>query len=237
MKNNKLIKVVLIASLLGSNAVMAESDYPATDFQPKVLYSDSDYKHSSDAPASASDKSVSKSAAVESSDSNYPATSYQPKVLYTDDSYKHTSEAPSAGSRSVKSTASSSSAASAAVEVVQTEKAASSNFSYIGLIALAIAGFFIYNKKAGVGKSQSSSADSYAAAVVNLGDVEGSTGVEKYLNKLADVNKTGVAKYLEKQTSVPSTGVAKYMAKQIVKDREVAASRATGVEKYLRDKG
>lgn len=234
MKNNKLIKVVLIASLLGSNAVMAESDYPATDFQPKVLYSDSDYKHSSEAPASAADKSASKSASVESSDSNYPATNYQPKVLYSDDGYKHSSEAPRAAGSS-KSSATSS-AASAAVEVVQTEKAASSNFSYIGLIVLAVAGFFIYNKKAGVGKSQSSSAGSYAAADYSS-DVEGSTGVEKYLNKLADVNKTGVAKYLEKQTSAPSTGVAKYMAKQIVKDREVAAARATGVEKYLRDKG
>lgn len=236
MKNNKLIKVVLIASLLGSNAVMAESDYPAADFQPKVLYSDSDYKHSSEASASASDKSASKSASSESSDSNYPATNYQPKVLYSDDSYKHSSEAPRATGSSVKSAASSSSAASAAVEVVQTEKAGSSNFSYIGLIVLAIAGFFIYNKKSASGTSKPSGT-SYVPAADYLSDAEGSTGVEKYLNKLADVNKTGVAKYLEKQTSAPSTGVAKYMAKQIVKDREVAAARATGVEKYLRDKG
>jgi len=49
-------------------------------------------------------------------------------------------------------------------------------------------------------------------------------------------NKTGVAKYLEKQDSNPATGVAKYMAKQIVRDREAAAAKATGVEKYLRDK-
>lgn len=58
--------------------------------------------------------------------------------------------------------------------------------------------------------------------------------MEKYLEKQG-ITKTGVAKYLEKQTSNPTTGVAKYMAKQIVKDREAAAKKVTGVEKYLRD--
>lgn len=237
MKNNKLTKVVLIASLFASSAVMAESDYPATDFQPKVLYSDSEYKHGSDASgvenSSTASSKQSKAAAVES-DENYPATNYQPKVLFSDAEYKHSSAAPSVGS-SEKSAASTS--ASASVQVMENEKAASSNFSYIGLIALAIAGFFIYNKKSGAKSGKQSVARSSADTVDYSASVGGATGVEKYLEKLVDINKTGVAKYLEKQTATPSTGVAKYMAKQIVKDREAAAAKATGVEKYLRDKG
>jgi len=237
VKNNKLTKVVLITSLVASSAVIAESDYPATDFQPKVVYSDSEYKHSSDAPAtgsSAASKQSSKSVATES-DENYPATNYQPKVLFSDADYKHSSSAPSVGGSSVKSSKPTS--ASALVEVVQTEKAASSNFSYIGLIALAIAGFFIYNKKSGAKSSKQSVRSSNSVVLDYTASADATTGVEKYLEKLIDVNKTGVAKYLEKQTSTPSTGVAKYMAKQIVKDREAAATKATGVEKYLRDNG
>jgi hypothetical protein len=84
----------------------------------------------------------------------------------------------------------------------------------------------LYNKKSAKAVSVESAQD-YA----NAGD---STGVEKYLEKQG-MNKTGVAKYLDKQTANPATGVAKYMAKQIVRDREAAAAKATGVEKYLRD--
>lgn len=225
MKNIELTKAVLAALLLTSSAVMAETDYPASDFQPKVVFSDES------AVSSAPSAKPAGSAAV---DDNFPAANYQPKVLFTDAEYKHSSAAPKAQGYS-KSTAGESSA-SAAVEVIQNEKEASSSFSYIGLIALAIAGFFVYNKKSGVSTSEVKtnrpvSRKKYVASAA--GD---STGVEKYLAKLGG-DKTGVAKYLEKQTKNPSTGVAKYMAKQIVKDREAAAARATGVEKYLRDKG
>lgn len=222
MKKNELTKVVLAALVLASSSVLAASDYPAADFQPKVLYSDESAQSAPDAaPAAAAPAAV-----VEEADSNYPAASYQPKVLFKDAEYKHSAAAPSAGSSATSS--SSATAASAELEVIQTEKAASTDFSYIGLIALAFVGFFLYSKKSGE-KSASSTAVDYSVA-------EGATGVEKYLEKMG-ANKTGVAKYLEKQTANPSTGVAKYMAKQIVKDREAAAARATGVEKYLRDKG
>ena len=225
MKKNELTKAVLAALLLASTSVMAESDYPAADFQPKVVYSDSG--------ASKSEPAAKPAAAAQAteSDANYPATSFQPKVVYSDNDYKHSSAAPSAaGGGSTKSaSASAVTSASAANEVIQTEKAASSDFSFIGLIALAVVGFVVYSKKS-AGKSSASASSDYSV------DAGGSTGVEKYLEKMG-ANKTGVAKYLEKQTENPSTGVAKYMAKQIVKDREAAAARATGVEKYLRDKG
>lgn len=226
MKKNELTKAVLAALLLASTSVMAESDYPAADFQPKVVYSDAAASASTSVPA----KPAAAAQATES-DANYPATNFQPKVVYSDADYKHSSAAPSAagGSSSKSASATATTAASAANEVIQTEKAASSDASFIGLIALAVIGFVVYSKKTGGKSSVSAASDDYS---VSAG---GATGVEKYLEKMG-ANKTGVAKYLEKQTENPKTGVAKYMAKQIVKDREAAAARATGVEKYLRDK-
>lgn len=222
MKKNKLTKAVLAALVFASSSVLAASDYPAADFQPKVLYSD---ESAQSAPESK--PAVAAAAAVEEeADPKYPATNFQPKVLFKDSDYKHSAAAPSSGS-SAKSSVSASSA-SAELAVIENEKAASSDFSYIGLLALAAIGFVVYSKKSG-GQAAGSAADDYVAA-------GGATGVEKYLEKMG-ANKTGVAKYLEKQTANPSTGVAKYMAKQIVKDREAAAAKATGVEKYLRDKG
>lgn len=228
MKKNELTKVVLAALVFASSAVMAESDYPAADFQPKVIFSDN---------SAPQNTAKSKAAAVKETevDENFPAANYQPKVLFSDADYKHSSAAPSV-SGSSKSTGSETSA-SAAVEVIQSEKEASSDFSYIGLIAIAIAGFFVYSKKTG-GMSVSKSTSNKKSMPENsyVASADGSTGVEKYLEKVG-INKTGVAKYLEKQVETyPSTGVAKYMAKQIVKDRAVAASKVTGVEKYLRDK-
>jgi hypothetical protein len=221
VKRNELTKGVMAALLLTSSLAMAGADYPAADYQPKVLYSNPEYNDTKAAPAAAP---VAKPAAKEvEADPAFPATNFQPKVLYSDADYKHSAAAPSAATSSV-----SASSAEAAVDVIQTEKAASSDFSYIGLALLAVAGFFIYNKKSPK-KAKASSADAYLA-------VSGATGVEKYLEKMG-ANKTGVAKYLEKQDSNPATGVAKYMAKQIVRDREAAAAKATGVEKYLRDKG
>lgn len=220
MKKNKLTKAVLAALVFASSSVLAASDYPAADFQPKVLFSDESVQ-------SAPESKPAAAAVVEEADSNFPAANFQPKVLFKDSDYKHSAAAPSSGS-SAKSSAPAS-AASAELDVIESEKAASSDFSYIGLIALAAIGFVVYSKKSG-GQAVRSAADEYIVA-------SGATGVEKYLDKMAGANKTGVAKYLEKQTATPSTGVAKYMAKQIVKDREAAAAKATGVEKYLRDKG
>lgn len=220
MKKNKLTKAVLAALVFASSSVLAASDYPAADFQPKVLFSD-------ESAQSAPESKPVAAAVVEESDSNFPAANFQPKVLFKDSDYKHSAAAPSSGSSSKSSAPAS--AASAELDVIESEKAASSDFSYIGLIALAAIGFVVYSKKSG-GQAAGSAADEYIVA-------SGATGVEKYLDKMAGANKTGVAKYLEKQTATPSTGVAKYMAKQIVKDREAAAAKATGVEKYLRDKG
>jgi hypothetical protein len=224
VKQNKLTKVVMAALVLASFSVLAESDYPAADFQPKVVFSD----ESAQSTAAAKPAAKAPAAQAAEADPNFPAANYQPKVLFNDSDYKHSAAAPVAPG-ATRSTVSGTTSAAASVEVIQNEKAASSDFSLVGLIALAVIGFVVYSKKSG-GKAASPVASAYAASA------GGSTGVEKYLQKIG-ANKTGVAKYLEKQTENPSTGVAKYMAKQIIKDREAAAARATGVEKYLRDKG
>ncbi len=221
MKKNELTKAVLTALLLASSSVMAASDYPAADFQPKVIYSDSG------AQAAGGSSSAATAAKSVAADSKFPAANFEPKVLFSDTEYKHTQAAPSAGKFSSSAPAS---ATTEAAEPSETQTPASSNNNLIGLLALAVVGFFLYNKKATVNKPAASTA-SHVAANVDTGV----TGVEKYLEKQG-ITKTGVAKYLDKQGANPATGVAKYMAKQIVKDREAAAAKATGVEKYLRDK-
>lgn len=207
---------------------MAESDYPAADYQPKVLYTNPDYKaESTSAVAAAKPAAKAKEVEVVEQDANYPAANYQPKVLFSDSAYKHDKSAPQITS-SGRSSSSASEASEATASAPAGEKDSSN--SLLGLVVLAAAGFFLYSKKAG-SKSATGSVSS-----ASYGEAGGATGVEKYLDKIG-ANKTGVAKYLEKQDSNPATGVAKYMAKQIVKDREAAAAKATGVEKYLRDRG
>jgi hypothetical protein len=216
VKMNALTKAVFSAMLFVSTAVVAAEDYPAADFQPKVLYSDSSAQSSASPSAKAAEP-------VEA-DPNFPAANFQPKVVFNDADYKHSQTAPSLGASK-----SSAAATESVEEAVEAEQPVASNNNLIGLIVLAVVGFFLYNKKS-AGKG---AASVESAQAVNSGDA---TGVEKYLEKQG-LNKTGVAKYLEKQGANPATGVAKYMAKQIVKDREAAAAKTTGVERYLRNKG
>ncbi len=215
---NKLTKVAMVLSLLSSPLAFAGEDYPAANFEPKVLFS-SDEASSSAASAPVAAKAVE---TVEV-DSNYPAANFQPKVTFNDEAYKHSAAAP--GTPSVAKAASASVSA-VAESAPKSEEAEGSNNNLIGLALLAAVGFFLYNKKSAKTVAVESAQD-----YTNAGD---STGVEKYLEKQG-MNKTGVAKYLDKQTANPATGVAKYMAKQIIRDREAAAAKATGVEKYLRD--
>lgn len=68
MNKQLLIKAAALALLAVCSSAFAESDYPATDFQPKVVYSDSNYKHDSSAPGVATPaKNADKSAVTVSS--------------------------------------------------------------------------------------------------------------------------------------------------------------------------
>jgi hypothetical protein len=242
VNNVKIINITngaFAALVLASSVAGADSQYPASDFQPKVVYQDPEYKHqASSAPA-----------ASKAADSQYPASDFQPKVVYSDPNYKPAASdaAPTGRPRNVAVEESESvavasqPAAPAAVVAAEEAKPAQpaaeakkeeSNFIYlIGLAVLAFVGVIFFKKQAHPeGHAPNGSGRSAAG---------GATGVAKYLNRRAG---TGVSRYLEKQvtstaaSSTPLTGVAKYMANQ--KTSESAPSKpASRVEKYLRDRG
>jgi hypothetical protein len=237
VNNVKIINITngaFAALLLASSVAGADSQYPASDFQPKVVYQDPEYKHQAAAAPTAS-KAV---------DSQYPASDFQPKVVYSDPNYKPAAAdaAPAGRPKNVAveesaPAATASQPAAPAVTAAEEAKPAAeakkeeSNFVYlIGLAVLAFVGVIFFKKQAQPeGHAPNGSARSAAG---------GATGVAKYLNRKAG---TGVSRYLEKQVksaaaSAPLTGVAKYMASQ--KASESAPSQPVSrVEKYLRDRG
>ncbi|MEY3760951.1 MAG: hypothetical protein RIR39_2442 [Pseudomonadota bacterium] len=242
MKKNNLTSGAFAVLLLASTVAGADQQYPAADFQPEVLYQDSDYiaKNSSKTTATksaaaapkavtAAPKAAAASSSVESAhDSKYPAADFQPEVLYQDPNYKHI--------ESVKASASKKEAVSVSNESVSATEAAestqeSSFTSYlIGLIVLALAGFYFFKIRSTTTEQKKTSTQQPVKASYAL-----TTGVAKYLNR---VSGTGVSRYLETRVKSASvTGVAKYMAKQAVSQKTTSAKAATGVEKYMRDRG
>jgi len=232
VQKNNLMKGLFAALLLASNVVDADEKYPAADFEPAIVFQDTDYiaKNKSTAE-SAPTKSTQDSSASNEVDSRYPAANFQPKVVYSDSNYKHSE---SSASTSVSSSQDSSD------NEVNTEAASSSSSGkkeqgspnyLIGLIGLAVAGLFLFKKqsKCDVKKAQSN-------APVQGRNPSGLTGVARYLNKTSG---TGVSRYLEKQvkSAKVATGVARYMAKQVSSAKVKATEAATGVERYMRNRG
>ncbi len=204
----------------------ADSEYPATDFQPKVVFQDEDYKHTGSTSSSSSSSKKVKGE-VSSSDPDYPAANFEPEVLYKDDAYKHSKGSVGSTSSNSKSTSENSGASDQAAED-------SSMSLIIGLALLAAAGFAFYNKskigakKKGTARRRQAARKSSAAPVLSGSE----SGVARYLEDKNGVEPSGVAKYLdEKNTSV--SGVSKYVAKQKITAR---VASVTGVEKYLKDK-
>lgn len=212
--------------LLASSMVGAETQYPAADFQPKVVYQDPDYKHSQSSANTSSSAQEKSGATSSESDSKYPAASFQPKVLYSDSNYQH--------SQSTTSGSAGSQAASVEEPVIESgaDKKEESSLNYIiGLVVLALVGVVLFRK--------SPQSDGQGARASYRASADGVTGVAKYLNRKSG---TGVARYLEKQIksatgSAGATGVAKYMAKQVDTAKTTATEAATGVEKYMRNRG
>ena len=202
--------------LLASSMVGAETQYPAADFQPKVVYTDPDYKPST--------QPSTQLAASSATDSQYPAANFQPKVLYTDPNYK---PAPSTSLAQKP-------AAEPAVSETAPAKEEESGSYFIGLIVLAIVGFILFRK--GV-KEEGKERKPGAGYQGTTGSSTTLTGVAKYINRASG---TGVARYLERQAKAASasaavTGVAKYMARKA--ESSETSEGATGVAKYLRDRG
>ncbi|MCF6203973.1 MAG: hypothetical protein L3J59_09955 [Methylococcaceae bacterium] len=240
MNISKLTNGLLVSLLLTASVAGADDDYPATDFQPKVVFQDSDYKHSG---SSSDDSSSSKAKSADTgevsvADSNYPAANFEPEVLYKDEDYKHKPGKVISSSSSTSSSDSTSTSTSATTTEVNSDE--SSLDLIIGLSLLAVAGFVFYRnnasnkgptkrkvikKKKATKKSAEPSVRASTDGVVS--------GVSKYLEGKVGATPSGVAKYLEeKNTSV--SRVSKYVAKQKVSAR---VASVTGVEKYLKDKG
>ncbi len=89
MKNAQMTHGLLIALLLGASAASAQ-DYPAADFQPKIVYQDKSVVEQAQskptAASSAAAPCVSTEAKAEvqaEADPKYPAANFQPKVIFS----------------------------------------------------------------------------------------------------------------------------------------------------------
>ena len=233
MKKNNLSKGAFVVLLLANAVVSADQKYPAADFQPEVVFQDNAYIAKGSASSSVaakpaeSKKVESVSAKKQEVDSKYPAADFQPEVLYQDKNYKQTA-APVAKGVTSKAIANDETSTVAANE----SKDDSSQLTYLlGLAVLAAAGMFLKKRSAVTVQKNSNIADSAVKKSYAL-----NTGVAKYLNK---VTGTGVSRYVESHVRAVSvsTGVAKYMAKQSSAPKVTANNAATGVEKYMRDRG
>ncbi|MDO9046532.1 MAG: hypothetical protein Q7U66_02200 [Methylobacter sp.] len=223
MKINNLTNGLVATLLLASPIVGAETEYPAADFKPKVIYQDIDSSKPAPAPAK-----QAKSVESAESDSKYPAANFEPKVLYKDADYK-----PSkfAGTSSTAEQATAGDTEISATVKVEEE----SMMSYLlGLAVFAVAGYIFLGKRESKAKVSKPS--------VYSGHVSGLSGVARYLRKHNMAAATGVARYLEsrvvseKETAAAS-GVEKYLEKQARSAKETAAQAGTGVEKYMRNRG
>lgn len=91
MKKTPLNQGLFVGLLLVAAAVNAE-EYPAANFQPKVLFQDESVAAASAASSSSSNASapcvaqeaVPKKEEVAEFDPQYPASNFQPKVLFSE---------------------------------------------------------------------------------------------------------------------------------------------------------
>lgn len=225
MKKNNLLQGAIVALLIASPfATNAGTQYPAADFQPKVLYQDASVKSAPDTTyavkpvpvddkkypaadfqpkvvfeASSSSSSVNTSSSVKEVDAKYPAANFEPKVLFSDETYKGSASTHSSSTIASSTQRDTNEVATTAMKH-QTESEDSSGLIILLAVAGA-AGLLFFNKKCPM-KSSTPSADTTRE-----------TGVTRYLN--ARVPKvSGVTKYLER-TGQP-TNVARYIARQSI---------------------
>jgi len=225
VKIDNLTNGLVAALLLASPIVGAETEYPAADFKPKVIYQDTTASSQSK-PAAAAPTKQEKAVEV---DSKYPAADFEPKVLYKDQNYKPSKLVE------VPSTSGSASAPVDSVQAIENVAKAEdqSMTSYLlGLVVLAVLGYIFFGKR-DQSKVKSSDYPVYSKHVSGL------SGVARYIRKHNMAAVTGVARYLENQVAsakeaTPVSGVEKYLEKQAKSAKEQAA---TGVEKYMRNRG
>lgn len=239
MNKNNLTKGLFTALLLASSVVSADEKYPAADFQPSVVYQDENYIKNGSSTHTAV-KQAAPVVAAETThqvDSKYPAADFQPKVVYSDDNYKHNKSVPVSASKNVSVSSAKEEATVESTAVSAEKKKEDSSVTYLlGLVGLGAVGFFLFRKQ----ETPASTSTKKASVAPVSGKSAATTGVGKYLNK---VSGTGVSRYVEKQVKVEksATSVAKYVAQKTLADKaraaEEAEKNATGVEKYMRNRG
>lgn len=209
VKANKLTRGLAVALLLLSvSVVKADSEYPASDYQPKILYQDD-----------SSNQSTS-SNSVNTSDSKYPAANFKPEVLFRDMDYKNVATVTSTATfEKENNTDYKNVAAVTSTVIVEKENNNESSLGgFLGLLAVGIAGFMLYKK--GNMVIPTKRRKSAGASVTTNRGAQGLSGVAKYLldNKIGNL-ASGVAKYLREKENVSSSGVTKYVARQKVSTR------------------
>lgn len=219
-----IINGVLAALFVSSPMVDADTKYPAADFQPQVVFQDDDYIEKSG-------KYEAASTGGNEVDAKYPAAHFQPQVVYSDPNYKHTDSTISISKTKVASeVVETETVATSDSKAANAEKSDSTLYMILLVAAAALAGVYFFKNQSKAGEKTTASESSAAAKA------PGVTGVARYINKKAG---TGVSRYLDKQvkTAATATGVAKYVAKQALSAKTKATEAATGVEKYMRNRG
>jgi len=222
--------------LLVSSVVSADEKYPAADFQPSIVYQSDEAKNGSSTKAAVKPAAPVAAEVKTEVDSKYPAADFQPKVVYTDDNYKHNKAVPASASKNVSASSTKEETSAESVAATETKKEDSSVTYLLGLVGLAAVGFFLFRQQATPATPKAKKASVAPASTKTAA----TTGVGKYINK---VSGTGVSRYVDNQvkTAKSATSVARYVAQQTLADKaraaEEAEKKATGVEKYMRNRG
>ncbi|PPD31747.1 MAG: hypothetical protein CTY19_12905 [Methylomonas sp.] len=188
-KNKSFAMALLIVT---SFMVNANEEYSPAEYQPAV-----DYSEYAGKAVSVDDLDVSNVS--------------KPDPVITEKSVEQSVQISSATADTIEHSAINSTEATATPSV----QVAASNQTQLMLIFVAVSmlgGWMFFRRT-----SANTTSPSRTSSAV-LDSANKTTGVERYLEKIA-VSKTGVDKYLDRQAErIPSTGVAKYLAKQAVRD-------------------
>jgi hypothetical protein len=212
VKKNNLLQGAIVALLVASPFAANAGQYPAADFEPKVLYQDESVK-STPAPAAkvvpvktaqaVASVAVAPAPVASIDDSKYPAANFEPKVLFKDDSYKPTKSASVSEYKT--------SAGAVIMEEAKKEDGIDPNLLILAALAAAAFGVSRCPKFAGIFGGNTAS---------NAPSAPTETGVTRYLN--ARIPKvSGVTKYLDRAGK--PTNVARYIAKQNIAQKAAAA--------------
>lgn len=244
MKKNTLTLGIYAAMLLSSTLAIAEDEFPAADFQPKVIFQNSTVSESSQSA------NTPVSSETSATDSNYPAADYQPKVLYQNESASTTSSAaPSAINEQPKTQSTTTVDAEHPAADFQPKVLFSDTehkttpAKNVGASAATVSSKTTASAIAAEDDEEEASDYSLFGigllALVAIG-LTRCKSICKLRAATSDTNppsthaknngKTGVANYLDTHNKSTLSGVAKYLANK-------SEAKPTGVENYLRKRG